>query len=95
MFKRVKQKIALLGLSAILLCGMIYSPANAAEPLTNQEQSEALYDMKKGGTQEFDVITDNGEKAHVTITEIPNTTKVANGTYRIQYDLKGCWVAGF
>lgn len=41
------------------------------------------------------MITEDGQEAHVTITEIPSMSRVANGTYRVKYDLTGCWIAGF
>lgn len=95
MLKRIKKSISLLGVLSMLMCGTIYLPVNAADATTDQGKGVVSYDMELGGTQEFDVITEDGQEAHVTITEIPSATRVANGKYRVQYDLTGCWVAGF
>ena len=69
--------------------------AKAAESSLQQEEKDISYDMIKGGIQEFDVITAGGKKAHITITEVPSVTKVADNTYQVKYDLKGSWLAGF
>lgn len=95
MLKNIKKGIATLGVLCILMCGTIYLPVNAADTTTDQGKGDVSYDMEVGGTQEFDVITEDGQEAHVTITEIPSMSRVANGTYRVKYDLTGCWIAGF
>ena len=95
MLKNIKKGIATFGVLCILLCGTIYLPVNAADTTTYQGKGDVSYDMEVGGTQEFDVITEDGQEAHVTITEIPSMSRVANGTYRVKYDLTGCWIAGF
>ena len=64
----------------------------AADETTN---TQAEYDLLKGGTQEFTVQDDDGTIIYVTITEIPGKTRVSNGAYKIDYEVPLRWKAGF
>lgn len=95
MLKRIKRSIALLGVLSMMICMTAFIPAKAAEPVSDQGSGIATYDMVKGGTQEFDLITEDGKSVHITVTEVQSSARVANNTYKVQYDLTGCWIAGF
>lgn len=62
---------------------------SAAEP-----QTEALYDLEKGGTQTFVIEGSDGEVQRVTIKEIATNARVASGTYEVAFETSN-WEAGF
>ena len=93
--KKLKKGIILLIVLTVIMYNAESLTAKAAESSLQQEEKDISYDMIKGGIQEFDVITAGGKKAHITITEVPSVTKVADNTYQVKYDLKGSWLAGF
>lgn len=62
---------------------------SAAEP-----QKEAVYDLKKGGTQTFVIENADGDIQRVTIEEITDNARVADDTYKVCYETSN-WEAGF
>ena len=80
--------------SCLACCLSLSSPllANASEVSI---YSEASYDLTKGGTQDFIISNKNGELLYVTITELPNQTRISNGTYKATITKSGYWSAGF
>ncbi len=62
---------------------------SAAEP-----QKEAVYDLKKGGTQTFVIENADGDIQRVTIEEITDNARVADDTYKVSYETSH-WKAGF
>lgn len=58
-------------------------------------QEAAQYDLEKGGTQSFEMVDENGEETEIVVEEVPKIARVANGTYKITRNRKGCWTAGF
>lgn len=74
----------------VLVQAMPASAADWQEPL-----EYASYDMSVGGTQTFHIIDEDGEESVITVTELPSTSRVANGAYQIKHTKTGCWNAGF
>lgn len=62
--------------------------------LANTIPVEAVYDLEKGGVQEFFVQNRNGEICEVTIEEI-RANRISNGSYKVTYRNPGSWDAGF
>ena len=57
--------------------------------------TEAMYDLELGGTQNFVIYDKLGNSITLTIEELSGINRVDNGTYKITYDSKPCWKAGF
>lgn len=79
---------------AILLIPILLFMQNgivSAETLSR----EAAYDLEKGGTQSFLVQDENGEIGEVVICQVDENARIGNGKYKISYDYKGSWKAGF
>lgn len=58
-------------------------------------QTEAIYDLERGGTQSFWVQDENGEIGKIVIREVRGTSRVKDGSYEVSYDHTGYWEAGF
>lgn len=56
---------------------------------------EAVYDLKKGGTQQFILQDEEGKITEVVIEEIKTNARIANGNYKVSYKNPGIWEAGF
>ena len=56
---------------------------------------EAVYDLKKGGTQHFILQDEDGKITEVVIEEITTNARIANGNYKVSYKNPGIWEAGF
>lgn len=61
----------------------------------NELSKEAVYDLEKGGIQQFIIQNENGETSEVIIEEINGTTRIESGKYKITYNNPGIWEAGF
>lgn len=57
--------------------------------------AEVIYDLKKGGKQEFTIKDSTGQYVYVTVTEISSVSRVSNGTYKVSYRVPFVWKAGF
>lgn len=79
---------------AILLIPILLFMQNgivSAETLSR----EAVYDLEKGGTQTFLVQDENGEIGEVVICQVDENARMTDGKYKVSYDHKGAWQAGF
>ena len=56
---------------------------------------EVVYDLKKGGTQQFILLDEDGKVTEVVIEEIKTNARIANGNYKVSYKNPGAWEAGF
>ena len=56
---------------------------------------EAVYDLKKGGTQIFILQDEEGKVTEVVIEEVNTNARIANGNYKVSYKNPGIWEAGF
>ena len=68
---------------------------DGASSVETKVQEAAEYDLEEGGTQSFEIVDENGEETEIIIEEVPGIARVANGTYKITRNRKGCWTAGF
>ena len=68
---------------------------DGASGVETKVQEAAEYDLEEGGTQSFEIVDENGEETEIIIEEVPGIARVANGTYKITRNRKGCWTAGF
>lgn len=96
--KRLKQVFAVFGLCAVMAAvpAGIVNAEDAGSGSTEMEvQGQAEYDLEKGGTQSFEIVDENGEETEIVVEEVPGIARVANGTYKISRNRKGCWTAGF
>lgn len=89
--KMIKKITTIVTSLAVLLCAAI--PASAATP--QETETVASYDRTIGGTQTFHLTDKNGEECIITVTEVPSTSRVANGTYKIKSEKKLFWTAGY
>lgn len=79
-------------LALALAIVLVLSPMKA---FAAELPTEAVYDMEKGGTQEFLIRDAEGNVGTVIIEEIEGNSRVADGNYRVSYDNTGVWEAGF
>lgn len=86
--KMVKRCMAMLLLVILMVCNVM--PVSAAD-----YQTEAVYDLEKGGTQAFVIRNEEGELVEVVIEELPGNARIANGNYKVRYKNTGAWEAGF
>ena len=89
--KRGKKIVSLL--LTMLLFIQCSAISYAKEP--DSLPQEAVYDLQKGGTQTFEIVESDGNKAIVTISEEKAVSRIANGSYNVKYTSVGCWTAGF
>lgn len=89
--KKISQKCFALIL-AFALTTFSPLPVNASDASFD---SQAEYDLLKGGTQEFTLQNDDGSIAYVTITRISENSRVSNGTYNVSYKVPLVWEANF
>ncbi|MBE5956542.1 MAG: hypothetical protein E7253_08820 [Lachnospiraceae bacterium] len=80
-------------MALVMALVLVLSPMRvfAAEELP----TEAHYDLEIGGTQTFVIQDENGEIATVTVSEVAGDSRIATGTYRVEYEVPLAWVAGF
>lgn len=89
--KKVKNHLFLL---PILISILFIFPATVkAEEIT--ETHVADYDMAIGGTQKFSLTDSDGSLIYVTVTELPSTSRIANGTYKVSYRSALTWEASY
>lgn len=74
----------------LLVCSIL--PTQATETLPS---CEAIYDLDKGGTQEFIMQNPNGEFIYVIVENVSNLSRMDNGTYKATVIKKGYWEAVF
>lgn len=86
--KALKKRIFSVGLVVALVLTNVFV-VSASEP-----QTEAVYDLKKGGTQTFVVEGKDGETQQVVIEEVTSNARVADDTYKVKIETSG-WTAGF
>ena len=86
-FKKMQNVIAVV-LALVLLL-------NPMSVFAEELPTEARYDLEKGGTQTFTIREEDGSVATVTIEEVSGNSRIANGNYKVTYDLTGIWNAGF
>lgn len=87
--KSLKRKLFIF---TLMLCFAFSSPVSA---LAAPVQTQAVYDLAKGGTQTFLLKDENGNVGQVIIEEIQNNSKVADNTYKVTYEFPAVWTAGF
>ncbi len=87
--KALKKRIFSIGLVVALVLTNVFV-VSASEP-----QTEAVYDLKKGGTQTFMLEGKDGEVQQVVIEEVSSNARVADDTYKISFTVEGAWTAGF
>ncbi|MCI8713948.1 MAG: DUF5626 family protein [Ruminococcus sp.] len=87
----VRKVAALLACTTLILVQAL--PVSAADQQKSPEY--ASYDMGIGGTQTFHIIDEDGEESVITVTELPSTSRVANGAYQIEHTKRNFWTAGF
>lgn len=58
-------------------------------------EQEAVYDLQKGGKQEFQLLDKNGEICYVVIEKMEMTARIADDTYKVSFSAPGSWIAGF
>ena len=80
----------ILSLFLVCMCTMPVYAANSDETPTY-----ASYDMTVGGTQTFRVIDANGEESTITVRELEQKSRVADGAYQVEYSKFGLWKAGY
>lgn len=90
---KTKKKIVGLALALLSVCFNAFSAAAAEE--TGELPMAAIYDLQKGGTQEFEIMNENGETMYVTVEELDNTNRISNGSYKVSFASPGAWTAGF
>lgn len=78
-----------------LVIVMMISTISASPVVAAQQEVEAVYDMKRGGTQMFSLHDENGEEVEIEIEEIPGVGRIKDGSYKVSYKKKGSWEAGF
>lgn len=86
--KTLKKRIT----SVALVIALVFS--NAFVVGATEKQTEAVYDLQKGGTQTFVVESKDGELQQITIEEVVENARVAEGAYKITHKTSG-WEAGF
>ena len=86
-FKKMQNVIAVV-LALVLLL-------NPMSVFAEELPTEARYDLEKGGTQTFIIQGEDGEIATVTVEELSGNSRVANGEYRVAYENRPVWTAGF
>lgn len=82
---------------SLLLTMMLFIQCSAISYAKEPDSlpQEAVYDLQKGGTQTFEIVESDGNKAIVTISEEKAISRIANGSYNVKYTSVGCWTAGF
>lgn len=83
---------------SILLCGAYCTEISAMEVTTYvDEEKIATYDLSTGGVQEFIVTDSNGQKIHISISELNNGNKlrIADKTYAVKCSAPFAWEAGY
>lgn len=68
---------------------------NSISVLAEKVSPQAIYDLKKGGTQIFEFQDENGEMVEVVIEELETDARIANGNYKVTYKKTAAWEAGF
>ena len=79
-------------ISVALVIALVLS--NAFVVGASEKQTEAVYDLQKGGTQTFVVESKDGELQQITIEEVVENARVSEGSYKITHKTSG-WEAGF
>lgn len=100
MKKRMCTRI-LAGVCMLALAVTMVSPVGsvkAADDNTNsvtEEKGSVSYDLTVGGTQTFTIEDEEGNAVVVTVEELPSSTRISNGTYRVTFTSPFAWKAGF
>lgn len=81
--KTLKKRI----ISVALVIALVLS--NAFVVGASEKQTEAVYDLKKGGTQTFVVEGKDGELQQITIEEVVENARVTEGSYKITHKTSG------
>ena len=95
---KLKQAFTLLIMCAVMTAASaknVSAKEDGASGVETKVQEAAEYDLEEGGTQSFEIVDENGEETEIIIEEVPGIARVANGTYKITRNRKGCWTAGF
>lgn len=95
MMKQKTKLLALLVIFSILSASFFPSTTQAANTTNQPITTEAVYDLTVGGTQEFTITDQDGNLAHVTVSEEISGPRIANGTYKVSYTSTGCWKASY
>ncbi len=92
--KDVKQKLSMLFAMCVIFNAFFWVslPVHASSENTT---TVAEYDLKKGGTQRFEIIDEQGECIEVTVTELEKTSRISNGSYNVEFSKPLSWQAGF
>lgn len=92
----MRKKILLLSLVMVMvMSNLLTVNATESSSKTKSIMTEAIYDLKKGGIQNFQIRSKNDEIVYVTIEELTRTSRIANGTYQVTYTVPLAWKAGF
>lgn len=86
-------KKLIVSVTCIIFALSIVTPVTAAD--SPVPSSCASYDITTGGTQIFHLTDDDGTEIIVTITELEQTGRIANGAYRVDFSNAIFWEAGF
>ena len=78
----------------LLLILILALASNSMTTFASQPNNCASYDLEKGGTQTFYILNEDGDYDEIIIEEIPGSTRVDNGTYKITHKALA-WTAGF
>ena len=79
----------------MVMSNLLTVNATESSSKTKSIMTEAIYDLKKGGIQNFQIRSKNDEIVYVTIEELTRTSRIANGTYQVTYTVPLAWKAGF
>lgn len=55
---------------------------------------EAIYDLEKGGTQQFALVDDNGDEMIIIVEELSGNERISAGNYKVTHTTSS-WSAGF
>lgn len=80
------------GLAMILILVMVI--VNSFSVCASETNTEAIYDLQKGGTQTFLIESKDGEIDEIVIEKMGNMARMDAGTYRVTYKASS-WNAGF
>lgn len=96
--RKIKKAMTTFLLCSILI-GTQWMNVSAAESGENESEGTGIgeinYDIEQGGTQNFVIEDEDGEKSELVIEEMPETARTLNKTYKITRTKTRAWTAGF
>lgn len=91
---RLKKIVIILGCFILFSFGA--TNVQAEEKSVSTDSSNVSYDLEQGGSQQFKVVDESGERYTITVEEEPSILRaVSNGTYKITKERALQWEVSY